>query len=399
MTMLPPHEHGETIDLQQKLARVQSLLEAARRVHSTIRLDDVLHGVLEIAVKELEATGAFFSPSEALRDARRTTYGHVPDDWTRWTQFDEPPGYASAPLSGERGELMTHLVVYRRDALTLEEMDFLEGLALQSGLAVGNAQHHARMMEWERVRQDLEAARAIQRSLLPQSVPDLAGYSLGYRSTTCYEVGGDYVDVLPLPDGRLMMVLADVAGKGLASALVSASFRSAFRAMAGTGLPLAEMAARMNTLHWQEGTEARRRYVTAILMCMDPSDHSIEFVNAGHNPAFLAARGTAPVCIDSSGPPLGMLPGRTYQSERCQFTPGSRLLCYTDGLTEVFRGEEEFGEERLLELVTTSQSPSSSTFLDSIWRTLAQFAADPRQRDDMTALSIFRAEGNPGASQ
>ena len=201
-----------------------------------------------------------------------------------------------------------HLVVFRPAPLALEEMDFLEGLALQSALAVGNAHHHERMLEWERVRLDLDAARAIQRSLLPQATPEIAGYSLGFRSTTCYEVGGDYVDVLSLPDGRLMMVLADVAGKGLASALISASFRSMFRAMSGAGLPLAQMAARMNTLHWQEGLEARRRYVTAILLCLDPQTHTVEMVNAGHNPAFFVTDSGAPVKIRASGPPLGMLP-------------------------------------------------------------------------------------------
>ncbi len=390
MTMLPMHEERETIELQQKLARVQSLLEASRQVHSTIRLDEVLESVLEIATKELEAHGAFFSASEVLRDVKQTVYGKVPDDWTRWTESDEPPGYASAPLTGQRGEVLTHLVVYRTEPLRLEELDFLEGLALQSALAVGNAQHHERTLEWERVKIDLDAARAIQRSLLPQSTPNIEGYSLAFRSITCYEVGGDYVDMLPLPDGRLMIVLADVAGKGLASALMSMSFRSAFRAMAGTGLPLAEMAERMNTLHWMEGQEARRRYVTAVIGCLNPVDNLIEIVNAGHNPAFLCADGKPSVMIGASGPPLGMLPGRTYASETYLIEPGTRFLLYTDGLTEVFHKDEEFGEERLLGLVEMETGGASSTFLDKVWRTLTQFADTPRQSDDMTALSIIR---------
>jgi len=395
--MLHSHEHGETIELQQKLARVQSLLEASRQVHSTIRLEEVLDCVLEIAAKELEAEGTFFSASEVLRDVHRTVYGKVPDDWTRWTEADEPPGYASAPLTGSRGEVLTHLVVYRSQPLHLEELDFLEGLALQSALAVGNAQHHARMLEWERVQIDLDAARAIQRSLLPQSTPDIEGYSLAFRSITCYEVGGDYVDMLPLNDGRLMLVLADVAGKGLASALMSMSFRSAFRAIAGTGLPLAEMAARMNTLHWQEGTEARRRYVTSIIGCLDPATNSIEIVNAGHNPAFLCVDGKAPTMIGASGPPLGMLPGRTYEAETYTIEPGTRLLLYTDGLTEVFHKDEEFGEERLMGLVETESGAASAPLLDRIWKTLSEFADSPRQSDDMTALSIIRVRNEGGA--
>ena len=386
--MLSGGYQSEVIELQQKLARVQSLLEAARRVHSTIKLDDVLFGVLETAAKELEADGAFFVSGTMPLEARTSVYGRVPDGWTRWTERTEIPGYSSARLTGERGDTLAHLVIVRPQPLSLEEADFLDGLALQSALAVGNAQHHERMLEWERVQLDLDAARAIQRSLLPQSVPEIGGYSLTFRSTTCYEVGGDYVDVAPLPDGSLMMVLADVAGKGLASALMSMTFRSSFRAMAGAGLPLDAMAARLNTLHWQEGMEARRRYVTAILLCLNPVTHTLEAVNAGHNPAFLlAADGSDPLKIGASGPPLGMLPDCTYEIERHKIDGGGQLLLYTDGLTEVFQGDDEFGEDRLMALL--AHRPGEE-FLEYVWKTLARFAGNARQTDDMTALHLRR---------
>lgn len=377
----------ERVDLQQKLARVQGLLEAARRVHSTIQLDEVLTLTLEIAVKELEGEGAFFSSNESPLGSRPDyVYGRLPDDWTRWTDRVDVPGYSSAVLPGSRGETVAHLVMYRPRPLSLEELDFLEGLALQSALAAGNAKHHERMIEWERVRADLDAARAIQRSLLPQSVPDVAGYSMSVRSTTCYEVGGDYVDIVPLSDGRLMMVVADVAGKGLASAMISMTFRSSFRAMSGSGMTLEEIAGRLNTLHWQEGVEARRRYVTAILMCLDPGAHVLEIVNAGHNPAFFR-RGVEQQRVEASGPPLGMLPKRSYQSEQISFGEGNQLLLYTDGLTEVFRGDEEFGESRLLGLMTDHPNPA---LLESIWTALARFCGNARQTDDMTALYVYR---------
>ena len=384
---MPAARRDETIDLQQKLARVQGLLEASRRVHSTIRLPDVLAIALEIAAKELEAEGAFFVSRDGQWESRVSAFGHAPDDWTRWTTDADMPGYASAPLAGERGEIAGHLVVYRQEALSLEEMDFLEGLALQSALAIGNAQHHERMIEWERVKLDLDAARSIQRSLLPQAIPDVPGYRVNLRSTTCYEVGGDYVDVAVLPDGRLMMALADVAGKGLASALISMTFRSTFRAIAAAGLPLEEVAAKINMLHWQEGTEARRRYVTAVLVCLDPANHRIEVVSAGHNPAFFLVAGREPIRIGASGPPLGMLPNRSYERESFEFPEGSELLLYTDGLTEVFRGDEEFGEDRLLGLFAGG---CAGDFLDHAWSTLARFSGGARQTDDMTALHLRR---------
>ncbi len=386
MAMPTAHSGEELIELQQKLARVQSLLEAARRVHATIRLDDVLAGVLEIAAKELEADGAFFVSASPQWQVRTSTYGEVRDDWSRWTESAEMPGYASAILPGERGETLAHLVICRREPLSMEEADFLEGLALQSSLAIGNAQHHEKTLEWERVKMDLDAARAIQRSLLPHSVPETAGYSISFRSTTCYEVGGDYVDAVQLPDGRMMIVLADVAGKGFASAMISTTFRSSFRAIAGTGVPLDQMAERLNNLHWQEGVEARRRYVTAILMCLDPVNHVAEVVNCGHNPGFVVSGGER-LRVGASGPPLGMLPGRTYEIEYVPMPEGSQILLYTDGLTEVFYEDEEFGEDRLMELILDSPTPD---LLDRVWQTLTRFARGARQTDDMTALYLSR---------
>src|SRR5437868_4499541 len=114
-SMLSMGRHAEeTIELQQKLARVQSLLEAARRVHSTIKLDDVLSSVLEIAAKELEADGAFFVSTGAQLESRTNIYGSLPDDWSRWSERAAMAGYSHAPLPGERGDTRAHLVIYRR---------------------------------------------------------------------------------------------------------------------------------------------------------------------------------------------------------------------------------------------------------------------------------------------
>ena len=147
------------------------------------------------------------------------------------------------------------------------------------------------------LQQDLDAARQIQRSLLPQTLPEIPGYSVAFRSDTCYEVGGDYLDIVEQPDGSLLMAVADVAGKGLASAIMSTSFRAAFRGMAATGMPLDELATRMNQHHWAEGEEARRRYVTAIFLRLHPEAGEIEVVNAGHNPGFLRRAGRSRVPI------------------------------------------------------------------------------------------------------
>lgn len=369
----------DIVDLQQQVARLQALLETSRQVHSTVRLDELLNTVLRIVVRELELPGALITEP-------RMSYGPMPaEPWEGCPRF---------PLKTKDGHLLAELVVAPPASreLSIYEQDFLEGLAIQAGVALENARYHERNLEWTRVQRDLEAARLIQRSLLPQQMPQIAGYSIAVRSTACYEVGGDYVDIVELPGGAQIMAVADVAGKGLASAIVSTAFRAAFRAIAVTDVPLTELAARLNEQHYAEGVEARRRYVTAIFLRLEPATHTLEVVNAGHNPGFLLNDdGAHQIC--ASGTPIGLVPGMQYAAEQFAFAGGSRLLFYTDGLTEVFQGDDEFGTERLLGCFQQCSGNESAAVLDSLWRELNDFCGGAHQEDDMTALALLRVQG------
>ncbi len=381
-TYLPAED--STIALQQQVARLQALLEASRQIHAAVRLDDAMHAALQIIVRELEVNGALFT-NPPLH------YGEVPPD--------PYEGCLRMPLYDKEGRHLTELVVAPNPAqpLGMYEEDFVQGVALQASVAIENSNYHERNVAWIRLEQDLGAARAIQRSLLPQTMPELPGYQLAVRSSACYEVGGDYADILTLPSGDLMMVVADVAGKGLASAIMSTAFRSAFRAMATSGLTLAEIAVRLNQEHWGEGAEARLRYVTAIFLKLDASAGRIEIVNAGHNPGFLADhQGFSP--IDASGAPLGLLSGREYAAETREFPPGARLLLYTDGLTDQLNEKgEEFSPERLAADFVDSPAVTCTGILDHLWDRVFHFANGVEQGDDMTALVLCREAANAGA--
>jgi serine phosphatase RsbU (regulator of sigma subunit) len=366
----------ETLELQQQIVRLQALFEASRRIHSTIQLDEVLSCALEIVVRELEMDGAFFSEFPFSAGA-----------------VDHTRNCIRFPLTDKAGATISDLVVIPRDdaTLTLEESDFLESLAIQTAVAIENARNHERIVHMQRVEQDLASARAIQRSLMPQDVRKISGYQTGMRSVSCYEVGGDYLDVVSLPSGEQIMIVADVAGKGLASAMIASSFRAAFRAMVIAGLPLVNVAVQLNALHFAEGPEARRRYVTALLLRLDPGTNTIEVVNAGHNAGFLR-HGLQRACIllEASGTPIGLLPFAEYTNETHELGPGARLLAYTDGLTEVFQGEEEFGLDRLRETFLACPSETAEAALDHIWNTIEGFSTGEEQCDDMTALVLLR---------
>ncbi len=393
-------DHNETIDLQQQVFRLQALLEASRQVHSTIREEEVLESVLRIVVRELEMAGAAF-PGTGLAYGEEILPNRSTEAAPSGAEGNNGAVLPSFPLNDRDGRLMTNLLVAPPEGreLTIYESDFLEGLALQAAVALENARNHKRNVEFARVQQDLDAAREIQRSLLPQRLPDIEGYSVGFKSATCYEVGGDYLDIVELTDGSIIMVVADVAGKGMASAIMSTSFRSAFRAMVVNGVPLDEVAARMNQHHWQEGEEARRRYVTAIFLRLYPGLGEIEAINAGHNPGFVIQPDGAQRQFESTGTPLGLLPGMRYTAERCPFPPGSRLLFYTDGLTEAFRDDEEFGPERLMDNFSQCQSSNADGILVALWTAIESFVEGGPQGDDMTALVLCRMPGSVPATE
>jgi serine phosphatase RsbU (regulator of sigma subunit) len=383
----------EALLAQQQVVRLQALLEASRQLHSTIEIDEVVRIALEIVVRELELEGAFFTTFPQ-------SYGEVPPalQASLSGQAGQSTGDPPAPsllrfsLCDKAGAQFTELIVILPPdrVLDLDETDFLESLAVQASVAIENARFHARALQWQRVESDLAAARQVQQSLVPQEMPEIPNYGLAARSVTCYEVGGDYLDIVTLATGETVIVVGDVAGKGLASALVGASFRSAFRAMVHADLSLLEIATKMNLLHYGEGDEARRRYVTAMLLRLDPAAHTLEVVNAGHNPAFLTSEGTVNK-IAASGTPIGLLPFSNYVTRKFDFGPGARLLVYTDGMTEVFHGEDEFGEARLLETFVACNETTPEGMLGSIWSTLEAFSDGQDQTDDMTALVLRRS--------
>ena len=231
-------ELTEALFAQQQVARLQALLEASRLIHSTIDLDQVLRTVLQIVVRELELTGSFFSQFPH-------TYGDVPIHILRGETVakglaptQEISQQLRLPLRDKAGREFTELVVLFPTVRTLsiDEIDFLASLAIQASVAVENARFHdARLgVAADRNRSRRRPRHSAQSAAT--AMPEIPGYSIAAHSVTCYEVGGDYLDIVPLPSGETIFVVADVAGKGLSSALVSTSFRAALRAMAISGI-------------------------------------------------------------------------------------------------------------------------------------------------------------------
>lgn len=301
-----------------------------------------------------------------------------------------------------RKAALTGIVYLQNDlssgVFTPDRLEILQLLSSQIAISLDNARYHEQSLEWERVRRDLESARDIQRSLLPQSLPDADPYRIALRSSACYEVGGDYTDIVVLPDGEWIMLVADVAGKGLASAMIASSLRAAFRAIANTGVPLSQLASQLSELHHSEGEQARLRYVTAAFFRLDRRTHRLDVVNAGHPPVFLVSQDGVARLFEAAAPPIGILSGLQFPSESVVLAPGDRLLAYTDGLTETRCDDTEFGTDRLLKLFSSLPFDSAEAILDDLWTHLRQFCRESHPEDDMTALTLYRP-GNPPSGE
>jgi len=373
------------LSLEEQIVRLQALLEASRQVHSIVSVHDVLARTAQVLVRELEIEGAQFHSDTGELLA---SYGAPLPSSGPLPRFE---------LVGRDNKTLANLTVTpaHGETLSIYEDDFIQGLVLQASVALENATYHERDLRWARVQQDLDAARNIQRSLLPKSMPSIRGFSIDGRSSACYEVGGDYMDAIVLPDGSHLFLIADVAGKGLASAIIATGFRSAFRSLASQPLSLVDLVDRLGQQHWDEGIEARRRYVTAFFLRLGPAPGELEAVNAGHNPALIALPDGTVTRIDASGTPLGMLPDMHYRAQTVPFPPGSRVLLYTDGLTEVFCDDEEFGCDRLSDSFRDAPRASAPAILDTLWETLRSFSSNAPQTDDMTAIAICHLSLQP----
>jgi anti-sigma regulatory factor (Ser/Thr protein kinase) len=195
---------------------------------------------------------------------------------------------------------------------------------------VGLAIAHARVYEREH-----RIAETLQRSLLPERLPQLPGLEVAARylpAASEAEVGGDWYDVIPIPGGAVGLVMADVAGKGLAGASMVGRLRSAMRAYALEGHDPARVVERVNRLLWNEAEESQM--ATMLYAIVDPAANLIRWVNAGHPPPVLIEGGNARFLEGEASVPLGVLPFPTYEEVAAPMEPGSAILLYTDGLVE-----------------------------------------------------------------
>jgi sigma-B regulation protein RsbU (phosphoserine phosphatase) len=281
-----------------------------------------------------------------------------------------------------------------RIPLTQEDHKFLCGVANQAAIALDNARMHAEAVARERLKRDLELAHRVQLSFLPAKLPEVAGYEFYAHYEPANEVGGDYYGFVPLPQGRLAITVGDVAGKGVAAALLMAKLSSDTRFCLLTENDYGRALAKLNVLLY-EFASPLDRFVTFAAAILDPARHTVTLASAGHQSPLLHRReaGTLVEAVPSqvAGVPLGIDLEVTFDTCQVTLQPGDTLVLFTDGVTDALdvRGNQ-FTVQGVNRAIAEAGAASPKGVGEHIVKAVQQHAAGRSPFDDLTLVCLGR---------
>ena len=320
------------------------------------------------------ATGeTFYAP-----DVRKIPFYIVGEEDTR-SEIDIPLKI--------RGELIGVFNVQHVEvnAFSPERIRLLEALADHVATAIANARMFQReRLEKQRMARELEEARAVQSGLFPASAPAAAGFDVNGVCVPCREVGGDWFDYIALGDGRLAVVLADVSGKGMGAALLMSSTRSVLRLHAARGFSPREVLFELNKFLVEDFPASK--FVTLVYAVLDPAKRKLTFASAGHLPPLFVDSSGARFLEADAGLPLGIMECE-FSEHEIEMPPGSRVVFYTDGITEAINSSlEEYGLDGVLKHVT---DPTAT--IQTLLQDVDKFTSGYPESDDKTVVMIAAA--------
>lgn len=246
------------------------------------------------------------------------------------------------------------------------------------------------------MKRDLEIAREIQTWLVPSQPPEVPGAEIAFATRPQNSVAGDYYDafyptVSAAEGGKLLLVVADVAGKSVPAALLMATMQASLRTIAGDDAPLDALVARLNRYASAYSLDGRR-FTTAILGLYDPASGELTYVNAGHNAPVLRRSNLSMEFLDRGGLPLGIEPSAAYETATVSLRAGDALIMFTDGVVEAFNASgDEFGNGRWLNAIRNLPPGTAINSLQFLMRQVDEFVGATRQSDDITCL-VFQCK-------
>jgi serine phosphatase RsbU (regulator of sigma subunit) len=298
-----------------------------------------------------------------------------------WTQDGKALGAIQLDANGVKKK-------FTQDDLTL-----LLGVASQASIALCNARFHRDMLLHQLREKDMETAHHVQRALLPQSLPEVPGYEFYAYYEAAQQVGGDYYQFTSMPGGRLAVLLGDVAGKGVAAALVMAKFSVEARVCLLAEPDLAKAVSKLNAV--MSKAALADRFVTLVTVVLDPAGHTATLVNAGHPSPLISRRasGTLEEAApkDTSGPPIGIIDGIDYECRQVRLEPGDSLVLFSDGVTDAMNAEEHTFRTRGVRAVLEAGNVAPQELGERLLAAVKRHSRGCTQNDDITLVCFGRA--------
>jgi sigma-B regulation protein RsbU (phosphoserine phosphatase) len=410
-------------EMKREANERRTLYEVGKKLASPLHLDELLNEILE-SLKQVVAydAGGIFLIDPGSGDVKSiTTIGYLPakEDQLQLKIGQGLVGYVAN--SGDavivpdvsrdsryiqanpstKSEIVAPIKVDDRVIgvinLESEELNMyeqrtlalLDAFASQAAVSIERARLHESLLEGEKLEEQLNIARQIQRSFLPETNPVIAGYDVSGTNISSMQVGGDYYGFIDIVEGHLGIAIADVSGKGMPAALIMASFRASLIAEIRNNYSIRTICSKVNSLLC-ESLESGN-FVTAVYGVLDFKNHVLTFANCGHNlPVLLRADGSVEY-LQEGGPVLGVSKSSVYEERPVMVNPGDVCVLYTDGVTEVFSAEgEEFGLDRLVEIIRTNREKTAAEIQDTLLKAVYDFSSPEHTFDDLTMVIIRR---------
>ena len=322
---------------------------------------------------------------------------NVPDD-SRFKQSESLSrlkirSVMCAPLVGHDDEAIGVIQVVTRgrgSEFNKEDLDLLVSLATQAAMAVENATLHEALLRKRELDRDLDFATQVQLGFLPKSRPKVEQYAFADYYEAALRIGGDYFDYVMLPEGKVAVTLGDVAGKGMPAALLMARLYSSARYQLLANDNPAAAVAGLNREIASSGLG--HRFITFLVLVVDPAEHTVRLVNAGHLAPLLRRNDgrVEQLGREESGLPLGIVPDLDYQEAQFAMRPGESLIGYTDGVTEAMNADREIYGRRRLEQCIAETKGGVDDVVSAIVNSVEDYVGQSALRDDTCIVGLQR---------
>lgn len=389
--------------LNETLQQIASLVfEAVPAERCCIMMRDEASAELKVAVARLRDRQGDIGEIRVSRTIMEEVVGLGKSVLTADAQQDPRLMSSTMTLQGIRSVLAVPLgigekvfgIIYADSPIaesrfTEDHLKVLTTLSSVAAIRVENARLIEEQIGRERLEQELQLASEIQQRFQPTAPPQVPGYEMQGISFPCYEIGGDYYDFIRREDGRMIVTLGDVSGKGTAAALLMSSLHAAVHAQAASHTSLVDTISAVNN-YLAENTPTNR-FVTLFYAELDPQTGGLAFINAGHNPPLIVHAAGTTENLASGGLPLGIRPDAEYKEGRTSLQPSDVLVIYSDGVSEAVSPQgEEFGTQRLYDVVSRNLDASAAGIRDRIEAALTKWAQGTPAADDITLVIVKR---------